>query len=58
MMLFLNVGVTLDDLYDLTVDQIAQKYNIPALNSAKLSEYKKMLGIDQLINTKNISKDR
>ena len=57
MMLFLNVGVTLDDLYDLTVDQIAQKYNIPALNDVKLREYKKMLGVDQLINTKNISED-
>jgi len=57
MMLFLNVGVTLDDLYDLTVDQIAQKYNIAALNDVKLKEYKKMLGVDQLINTKNISED-
>jgi hypothetical protein len=57
MMLFLNVGVTLDDLYDLTVDQIAQKYNISALNNVKLQEYKTMLGVDQLINTKNISKD-
>ena len=57
MMLFLNVGVTLDDLYDLTMDQIAQKYNIPALNAVKISEYKRMLGVNQLINTKNISKD-
>jgi hypothetical protein len=57
MMLFLNVGVELEDLLTLTMDQIHQKYNISALNDAKLSEYKKMLGIDQLINTKNISKD-
>lgn len=58
MMLFLNVGVTLEDLLALTMDQIQQKYNISALNDVKLNEYKKMLGIDQLINTKNISKDR
>jgi hypothetical protein len=58
MMLFLNVGVTLEDLLALTMDQIHQKYNISALNDVKLNEYKKMLGIDQLINTKNISKDR
>ena len=57
MMLFLNVGVTLEDLLTLTVDQIHQKYNISALSDVKLHEYKKMLGIDQLINTKNISKD-
>jgi hypothetical protein len=57
MLLFLNVGVSLEDLLTLTIDQIAQKYNIPALNSAKLNEYKKMLGVNQLINTKNISKE-
>ena len=58
MLLFLNVGVKLEDLHTLTIDQIHQKYNISALNDVKLGEYKKMLGIDQLINTKNISKDR
>ena len=40
-----NVGVSLDDLYDLTHLQIKEKYDLDAMNNLKINEYKKLLGL-------------
>jgi radical SAM superfamily enzyme YgiQ (UPF0313 family) len=45
MLSLLNIGVELEDIYNLTSSQITQKYNITTLNNAKLTEYKKLLGL-------------
>jgi hypothetical protein len=45
MLSLMNIGVELSDMYELTSNQIVQKYNIAALNSVKLAEYKNMLGL-------------
>lgn len=41
----LNIGITLEDLYTLTEQQIQKKYNIPAMNKLRSEEYKKLVGI-------------
>jgi len=53
----MNIGITLDDIYALTEAEIRKKYNVHQMKQEKLAEYKQLLGIGQLINTKNISKD-
>ena len=47
----LNTGVTLEDIYKLTYEEIQQKYNIAALNKNRMTEYKHILGVLPLINT-------
>jgi radical SAM superfamily enzyme YgiQ (UPF0313 family) len=41
----LNIGITLEDLYSLTELEIKQKYNIPAMNEQRVTEYKRLIGI-------------
>ena len=41
----LNTGVSLDDIYKLTNDEIVEKYDIPAMNSNKINLYKSMVGV-------------
>ncbi len=42
----LNIGIPLQDLYHLTVDDIAIKYNVEHLNKIKLNEYKQLIGVN------------
>lgn len=46
---WLNLGIPIEDLYAMSSADIAVKYNIPALNQARLAEYKQLLGLP--INT-------
>lgn len=39
----LNTGITLEDMRNLTQNQIEVKYNIPLLNSEKIENYKRMV---------------
>ena len=39
----LNLGIKLDDLFNLTVDQVRQQYNIPELNRIQLAQYKQLV---------------
>jgi hypothetical protein len=39
----LNIGVSLDDLYNLTQGQLVQKYDIEFLAKNKIDEYKKLI---------------
>ena len=41
----LNIGIELNDLYSLTEPQILQKYDTVKLNTVKLDQYKKLIGI-------------
>jgi hypothetical protein len=41
----MNTGIELNDIYQLTIDEIKQKYNIPALNKQRLEQYKLLVGI-------------
>jgi radical SAM superfamily enzyme YgiQ (UPF0313 family) len=41
----MNSGIALDDIYQFTMDEIKQKYNIPALNKQRLEQYKLLVGI-------------
>lgn len=41
----LNTGISLDDMYALTQDEIALKYDIPTLNSIKIGQYKSLIGL-------------
>jgi hypothetical protein len=41
----LNAGVSLEDIYSLTNDQINQKYDIPTMNLNKINQYKSMVGV-------------
>jgi hypothetical protein len=43
MISLLNIGVSLDDLYNLTQQQLAQKYDIELLAKNKIDEYKKLI---------------
>lgn len=45
MIKYLNAGVDLQDLYRMTHEEIAQKYDIPKINEIKMNEYKKLLGL-------------
>jgi hypothetical protein len=40
-----NVGVTVEDLHQLTMIEITEKYNIPLLNSKWLEQYRSRLGL-------------
>jgi hypothetical protein len=42
---YLNIGVSLEDIRTLTCDQIMTKYDIPALNTVRINEYKQLLGL-------------
>jgi hypothetical protein len=42
---WLNIGVPLQDLYDLTCVELDQKYDVNALNIARLNEYRRKLGL-------------
>jgi Radical SAM superfamily len=42
---YLNIGIDLQDIYDLTLDQLHNKYDIPALNIARINEYKQLVGL-------------
>lgn len=39
----MNLGISLDDLFNLTQREINQKYNIPDLNQKRLTEYKNLV---------------
>lgn len=41
----LNTGVSLEDIYNLTQNEIEAKYNIPEMNKQKMNEYKRMIGL-------------
>jgi len=41
----LNTGVSLEDIYKLTYEEVQAKYDIESLNRAKMSEYKSLLGL-------------
>jgi hypothetical protein len=41
----LSTGVVLEDIYSLTEDDIKSKYDIPNMNSSKMSYYKRLVGI-------------
>jgi hypothetical protein len=42
----LNIGIELQDLYDLTLYEIQQKYDIPKMNSIRINEYKHLIGLE------------
>jgi len=42
----LNVGIPLEDLYNLTEIQIYEKYDMKTLNKNRLTEYKHMIGLE------------
>jgi hypothetical protein len=41
----LNIGISLEDIYALTHNQIIDKYNVDLLNLTKINQYKSMLGL-------------
>lgn len=41
----MNTGVSLEDIYKLTNDQITQKYDIPSMNLERITQYKSMVGV-------------
>ena len=41
---YLNMGIPIRDIMDLTVNDLHKKYNIPKLNNDKLTMYKQMIG--------------
>jgi DNA-directed RNA polymerase beta subunit len=43
MITYLNMGVDLNDLYNLNTTEITKKYNIELLNQQKINEYKSLL---------------
>lgn len=43
MITYLNMGVSLDDLYNLKISEITNKYNIELLNNEKINQYKSLL---------------
>lgn len=43
MITHMNLGIELNDIYNLTIGQIQNKYNIPQLNETKLNQYKSLL---------------
>lgn len=45
MIKYLNAGVSLEDLYKLTLYEISAKYDMPQLNALKINQYKQLLGL-------------
>ena len=41
----LNTGIELQDLYDQTQQEIERKYDIPKMNTDKINEYKRLVGL-------------
>jgi hypothetical protein len=41
----LNTGIELQDLYNHTQQEIELKYDIPKLNTDKINEYKRLIGL-------------
>lgn len=41
----LNTGIELNDLYQYTQEEIEQRYDIPTMNTNKINEYKRLLGL-------------
>jgi radical SAM superfamily enzyme YgiQ (UPF0313 family) len=41
----LNTGIELQDLYNHTQQEIEQKYDIPKMNTDKINEYKRLVGL-------------
>lgn len=42
----MNIGIPLQDMYDLTINQINQKYDIVKMNKSKLDQYKNLIGLE------------
>jgi hypothetical protein len=40
----MNSGIPLQDLYDLSLHQIYQKYDTKTMNTEKINQYKHMIG--------------
>jgi len=45
MIKYLNAGISLEDLYKLTLYEISAKYDMPQLNALKINQYKQLLGL-------------
>ena len=45
MIKYLNIGIELQDLYDLTQVELVQKYDIDSMNQVRINQYKALLGL-------------